>query len=144
MKMRISARNQFQGKVAAVTSGAVNAEVTVRLPSGEELVAIVTNDSVKSLGLEPGGDVIALFKASSVLVMTDASGVRLSARNRLEGTVTALERGPVSAEVSIGLPSGDLVHATITRAACDALGLAEGVAATAVIKAPLVILGVPA
>ncbi|MFP4076349.1 MAG: hypothetical protein ACLFTD_07670 [Halochromatium sp.] len=40
--------------------------------------------------------------------------------------------------------SGDSVHATIAHAACAALGLAEGVEATAVIKASLVILGVPA
>jgi len=38
----------------------------------------------------------------------------------------------------------DSIHATITHAACEALGLAEGVEATAAIKPPLVILGVPA
>ena len=75
---------------------------------------------------------------------TDDSGVRLSARNSLAGTVTALDKGPINAEVTITLPSGDAVHATITHKACDELGLVEGVAATALIKAPLVILGVPA
>jgi molybdate transport system regulatory protein len=142
--MKISARNQFRGKVAAITPGAVNAEVVVTLPGGGELVAIITQESVKSLNLKIGGEVVALFKASSVLVMTDDSGVRLSARNSLKGKVTALEKGPIHAEVAIGLPSGDTVHASITHGACDALGLAEGVPATAVIKAPLVILGVPA
>ncbi|MFW6258861.1 MAG: TOBE domain-containing protein [Halochromatium sp.] len=58
--------------------------------------------------------------------------------------VTALEKGPIHAGVSIGLASGDSVHATMTHAACTALGLAEGVEATAVIKPSLVILGVPA
>ena len=53
-------------------------------------------------------------------------------------------QAPVSAQVTITLPSGEAVHATITHASCDALGLAKGVAAGAVIKAPLVILGVPA
>jgi molybdate transport system regulatory protein len=142
--MKISARNQFHGKVVSVKSGAVNAEVVVALSGGDEVVAVVTEESVKSLNLIAGSDVIALFKASSVLVMTDADGIRLSARNSLKGTVTALEKGPVNAEVTIGLPSGDAVHATITHGACDALGLAEGVSATAVVKAPLVILGVPA
>lgn len=141
--MKISARNQFHGKVAQVVLGAVNAEVLVTLAGGEQIVAIVTNESVKSLDLKAGADVIALIKASSVLVMTDDTGIRLSARNSLSGKVTALENGPIHAEVSIGLASGERVHATITHAACDALGLAEGVEATAVIKAPLVILGVP-
>lgn len=141
--MKISARNQFHGKVATITPGAVNAEVVVTLSGGGELVAIMTSESVKSLNLKTGGEVIALFKASSVLVMTDDSGVRLSARNSLKGKVTALEKGPIHAEVTIGLPSGDAVHASITHGACDALGLAEGVPATAIIKASLVILGVP-
>ncbi|MBK1618959.1 TOBE domain-containing protein [Lamprobacter modestohalophilus] len=141
--MKISARNQFRGKVAEVTLGAVNAEVLVTLTGGEQIVAIVTNESVKSLNLKAGSDVIALIKASSVLVMTDDAGIRLSARNSLKGKVTALEKGPIHAEVCISLASGDSVHATITHAACDVLGLAEGVDATAVIKAPQVILGVP-
>lgn len=142
--MKISARNQFRGKVAKVTPGAVNAEVVVALPGGDQLVAVVTNDSVKSLDLRPEADVVALFKASSVLVMTADAGLRLSARNSLAGKVTALNNGPIHAEVTIGLPSGDAVHATITHTACEALGLAEGIAATAVIKAPFIILGVPA
>lgn len=141
--MKISARNQFRGKVAQATMGAVNAEVLVTLTGGEQIIAIVTNESVRSLDLKAGADVIALVKASSVLVMTDDTGIRLSARNSLSGRVKALEKGSIHAEVSIGLPSGDSVHATITHAACDALGLAEGVDATAVIKAPSVILGVP-
>lgn len=141
--MKISARNQFHGKVAQVTLGAVNAEVLVTLTSGEQLAAIVTNESVKSLNLKEGAAVIVLFKASSVLVMTDATGIRLSARNNLKGKVTSLEKGPIHAEVGIGLASGDSVYATITHAACDALGIAVGREATAVIKAPQVILGVP-
>ncbi|MEA3643558.1 MAG: TOBE domain-containing protein [Lamprobacter sp.] len=141
--MKISARNQFHGKVAQVTMGAVNAQVLVTLAGGEQIVAIVTNESVKSLDLKASADVIALVKASSVLVMTDDTGIRLSARNSLSGKVNALEKGPIHAEVSIGLPSGESVHATITHVACDTLGLAEGVDATAVIKAPSVILGVP-
>jgi molybdate transport system regulatory protein len=141
--MKISARNQFRGKVARVTLGAVNAEVAVTLAGGEEMVAVVTNESIKSLNLIDGADVVALVKASSVLVMTEDSGLRLSARNSFKGKVTALETGPIHAAVTIGLPSGAAVHATITHAACDALGLAEGVPATAVIKAPQVILGVP-
>lgn len=141
--MKISARNQLHGKVVSVTLGAINAEVTLALPSGQEIVAIVTNQSAKSLNLKPGRDAIAIIKASSVLVMTDDSGVRLSARNSLAGKVTAVEKGPIHAEVTIGLPSGKAVQATITHKACDELGITEGMTATAVIKAPLVILGVP-
>jgi molybdate transport system regulatory protein len=141
--MKISARNQFKGKIEGVKVGAVNSEVDLALPGGQKLVAIVTNDSATSLGLSAGKDAVALVKASSVLVMTDDSGMRLSARNCLSGKIKKLTLGPVNAEVAIELPGGVEVHATITHAAVDELGLKEGSAATAVFKAPSVILGVP-
>ncbi len=142
--MKISARNQFQGKVETVKAGAVNSEVDLVLPGGQKIVAMVTNESAKSLGLKAGTDAVALVKASSVLVMTDSSGLRLSARNCLAGTVKSLTLGPVNAEVTIALAGGAEVHATITHGAVTDLGLKEGGAATAVFKAPSVILGVPA
>lgn len=141
--MKISARNIFRGQVEAVKAGAVNSEVDLRLSGGEKLVAMVTNESAQSLGLAVGKEAIALVKASSVLVMTDDSGIRLSARNCLAGTVKAVTAGPVSAEVAIALAGGDEVHATITHAAEVELGLTTGSAAMAVFKASAVILGVP-
>jgi molybdate transport system regulatory protein len=142
--MKISARNIFNGKVAGVTAGAVNSEITVALDGGGTIVAIVTNGSVKSLGLAAGKPVVALIKASSVLVMTDASGITLSARNVLAGKIGGISNGPVSSEVGITLPGGATIHATITHDAVNELGIKEGQAASAVFKASSVILGVPA
>jgi molybdate transport system regulatory protein len=65
---RLSARNQLSGVVASVQPGAVNAEVVITLDGGASLAAIVTQASVKSLGLAPGRPVTALFKASSVIL----------------------------------------------------------------------------
>lgn len=142
--MKISARNVFDGSVEAVKPGAINSEVVVALPGRLRIVATVTNDSVSELGLVAGKAVKALVKASSILVLTEGDGVRLSARNRLDGTVSALSEGPVSTEVAIALPNGLTVYATITRDGATALGLKTGVAATAVFKAPSVIIGVAA
>jgi molybdate transport system regulatory protein len=142
--MKISARNQLRGKIESVKTGAVNSEVDLALSGGQKIVAIVTNESAKSLNLEAGKEAVALVKASSVLVMTDSSGLKLSARNCLAGTVKSLTVGPVNAEATIVLPGGTLVHATITQGAAQDLGLKEGSAATAVFKASAVILGVPA
>lgn len=140
--MKISARNVFDGKVEAVKTGAINSEVDVILPGGIRIVATVTNDSVAELGLVAGTTVKALVKASSVLVLTDGEGIRLSARNRLEGTVSAVTDGPISTEVAITLTNGLTVYATITRDGAAALGLKPGVAAAAIFKAPSVIIGV--
>ena len=140
--MKISARNVFEGKVDRLVPGAVNSEVDIVLNNGDKIVAIVTNGSAKSLGLATGKIVLALVKASSVLVMSEAGGVTLSARNMLSGKVARLSNGPVSSEVAIALPGGTTVHATITHEAATELGIAEGSAVTAVFKASSVILGV--
>ena len=84
--MKISARNAFAGTVDAIKSGAINAEIDIALLGGLHIVATVTNDAVSELGLAPGKPVTALVKASSVLVLTDGNGVKLSARNCLPGT----------------------------------------------------------
>jgi molybdate transport system regulatory protein len=140
--MKASARNQWFGKVTDLEIGAVNAEVSIALKGGVNLVASVTKESVESLGLSTGKDVLALVKAPLVVVVTDLEGYRLSARNQLAGTITHLQKGAVNAEVVIGLPGGDSVAASITNESVDSLGLAVGKPATAVFKAGAVILGV--
>ena len=142
--MKISARNIFQGKVSAVRIGAVNAEVDFRTAGGDALVAIITNESVHALGLQAGSAAAALVKASSVMVMSEGDGLRLSARNCLQGKVVQLAPGPISAEVGIALPGGDVVHASITQESLRELGIAIGASVTAVFKASSVILAVPA
>ena len=49
--MAISARNVFIGTVSEVREGAVNAEVSLSVTGGDVIVATVTLDSLKALGL---------------------------------------------------------------------------------------------
>ena len=140
--MKISARNAFEGKISALHSGSVSAEVEVTTTGGDKLVGTITQGSVQSLGLVVGKEVVALIKASNVLVMTEGSGVKLSARNCLTGKVSKVISGPVSAEVIITLAGGAQVYASVTREATEELGLKEGVTAHAIIKASSVIIGV--
>jgi molybdate transport system regulatory protein len=140
---RTSARNQLAGTVAAIHAGAVNDTVELALAGGQRLVATITCESTRELGLEVGGDAIALIKASSVLLGRPDPALKLSARNQLGGTVVAIERGAVSAEVRLELDGGGIVVAVITLASVDALELAEGKRAVAIVKASSVILGVP-
>ena len=66
--IRISARNRLSGKIAKVIRGAVNSEVKLGLAGNRTLTAIVTNDSVKELGLKEGSECCALIKSSHVLI----------------------------------------------------------------------------
>ncbi|HSW11832.1 MAG TPA: TOBE domain-containing protein [Solimonas sp.] len=143
LTMMTSARNHFSGKVVRIKAGAVNDEVELELSGGERLVAIVTHESVENLGLKKGVDALALVKASWVIVALDEGPeMKLSARNRLRGSVSKLTRGAVNSEVVIGLKGGNSVAAVITNTSVDELGLTEGKAASAIFKASSVILGV--
>ncbi|MGE8165040.1 TOBE domain-containing protein [Paraburkholderia sp. NPDC080076] len=66
--LKLSARNQLRGTVQSVKRGAVNAEVSLVLNGGAVITAVVTNESVDTLGLVEGGSVVAAFKASSVIL----------------------------------------------------------------------------
>jgi molybdopterin-binding protein len=69
--MKLSARNVLKGKVKSITPGAVNAEVTIELPNGQEIVSIITKHSVESLKLKVGAQAYAVVKASEVMIGVD-------------------------------------------------------------------------
>ena len=66
--IRLSARNQLKGTVTEVKPGAVNTEVIVKLAGGEELAAIITNESSETLQLAAGKPVTAIVKASHMIL----------------------------------------------------------------------------
>ncbi|KRT34909.1 TOBE domain-containing protein [Acetomicrobium hydrogeniformans] len=69
--MKISARNVLKGKVVKVIHGAVNSEITLELPGGQQIVSIITKASAERLGLKEGVDAYAVIKASEVMIATD-------------------------------------------------------------------------
>lgn len=69
--MKLSARNMLKGTVKQITPGAVNSEVVIELPGGQEIVSIITKSSVERLGLVVGGTAYAVIKASSVMVASE-------------------------------------------------------------------------
>lgn len=140
--MKISARNEFDGNISALNHGAVHAEVEITTQGGDKIVAIVTEGSVKSLGLAAGKAVKAFVKAPWVIVMAGTPSLKFSARNQLSGKVSKIIKGAVNSEVIITLPGGTNVASIVTHEAVLELGLKEGDSATALIKASHIILAV--
>ena len=64
----MSARNRFSGVVREVTIDGLMAKVEMVVTEPTVLTAIVTADAVAELGLEPGNDVVAVIKSTSVMV----------------------------------------------------------------------------
>ncbi|MDX8379029.1 MAG: TOBE domain-containing protein [Gallionella sp.] len=68
-----SARNELRGTVVRCQEGAVNSEVVIELAGGKTVVAVVTKDSISSLGLKEGVKACALIKASHIILAVNAS-----------------------------------------------------------------------
>ncbi|MEN2468475.1 TOBE domain-containing protein [Burkholderia sp. GS2Y] len=142
--MKTSARNQLFGKVASIVRGTVNDEVTLTLPGGQPVVAVLTHESADALGLQAGADACALVKASWVVLAVDDGGpdLKVSARNQLRGSVESITAGAVNSEVTLALDGGGTLTAVVTNDSVDALQLADGRRAIALFKASSVILAV--
>jgi molybdopterin-binding protein len=65
--MRLSARNQIPARVTGITSGEATANVELDA-NGVRLVASITVEAVRDLGLAVGSQVTAVIKASEVIV----------------------------------------------------------------------------
>jgi molybdopterin-binding protein len=68
--MKLSARNQLTGTVTSINEGAAIANVELDV-NGQRLVASITVEAARELGLEEGKSVTAIVKASDVILAAD-------------------------------------------------------------------------
>jgi len=140
--LRTSARNMLSGIITAIVHGPINAEVGLLVNDRIVIDALVTNTSVEALGLYPGGRAVALIKASFITLIEDVPGLRLSARNLIGGTVSAINEGPVECEIVLDIGGGCEVAAIVTTHSRREMGLAIGSQTLAAFKASHIILAV--
>lgn len=69
--MKLSARNQFKGKVVDIQEGAVNGIVKIDIGGGNVMSATISMNAIRELGLEVGKEAYAVVKATSVMVGVD-------------------------------------------------------------------------
>lgn len=142
MIMRTSARNTFHGTISYIQKGAVNAEVRLTIADGIDITAIVTNQSIETLGLEIGKDAFAMIKSSFVILSRTNGQLKTSARNRLSGKVIQCNTGSVNDEIILDLGHGRTLAAIVTHESATDLDFREGDELTAHIKASHIILAV--
>ena len=140
----IDTMNNLAGEPLVVrTTGGKGGGGSVLTPRAERLI-----ESFRVLEAEHRRFVARLDAASQLATGAASEDVNLlrrlmlrtSARNTLFGTVEAIVSGAVNDVVTLRLPGGQAVSATITQESTHALGLAPGVQAVALIKAPAVML----
>ena len=66
--MKLSARNQFPGRVTAVQKGQTTGHVQIEIAGGTIVTASITNEAIDELELKVGDDATAIIKASDVMV----------------------------------------------------------------------------
>jgi molybdate transport system regulatory protein len=64
----LTARNRLCGTVIRVHHDGVESEVVIQLPSGDSLVATISQVSALALGLSPGISAYAVFKSNAVIL----------------------------------------------------------------------------
>ena len=68
--------------------------------------------------------------------------MRISARNQIKGTVVEVTKGATTSHVRVDIGNGQIMTSSITNEAAEELALKPGMAASAVIKASDVMVGV--
>ncbi len=66
--LKLSARNNFKGKVIAVEKGIITAKVKIEVKGPTIVTAVITKDAVEDLDLKVGDEVTAIVKSTEVLI----------------------------------------------------------------------------
>jgi molybdopterin-binding protein len=66
--MKLSARNQFKGKIVSVDKGQTTGHVRIDIGNGVVITSSITNEAIDDLGLKMGQEAIAVIKSSDVMV----------------------------------------------------------------------------
>jgi molybdopterin-binding protein len=140
LNKRTSVRNQLLGTVVSIKPRMYHGEVTLRLKGGEQLLAILTLESIKKLGLAEGSEAHILIRASHLIIVKVGAKLKFSAANHLCGTVVGFNQSRLSTEIVLQLKGGDMLKTVVPQAAIEDLGIQIGETVCGVLKATNVIL----
>ena len=66
--LKLSARNQFKGKVLAVEKGVITAKVKVEVKIPVTVTAVITKEAVDELDIKVGDEVTAIVKSTEIMI----------------------------------------------------------------------------
>lgn len=143
LAVQTSACNQLFGTIERIVVGAVNAEVTVKLNQGEQIIASISLETLYALGLKYGMAAVLLLNSADILLALDVDVSHYSASNRFAATILRLQADDaVNVKVTVLLAGGAMLTAVVTAQSVDALALTTGMAVWVLFKSNVPILGV--
>ena len=137
-----SARNSFFGKITEIVKGDIQARVVMETLEGARITTVITNDSLKRLGLRPGRMITAEVKAPSVILYGGDETLQCSAENRLKGVVTRITKGRINTECILKISATTEVCAITSSKSVSSLALQIGDHIWAVFNSSAVVLHV--
>jgi molybdopterin-binding protein len=103
---KTSARNAFFGKIAKIRQGDIQSRVELTTFSGHIVTAIITNDSLRTLGLREDRLATAEVKAPWVTLHKGGKEPVCSAENRYRGLIVRRTGGEINTEYVVRLADG--------------------------------------
>jgi molybdate transport system regulatory protein len=141
-RRRTSARNRFYGKIERVDVGDVQASIELASIDGHRIVAVITRDSQRQLGLKRGRLIAAEVKAPWVTIYKGIESPRCAAENRFMGIVSRITIGKINSEVVLRVWDTVELCSILTEKSRSEIGIKEGDTVWAVFNAASVIIEV--
>jgi len=66
--LKLSARNQFKGKVLAVDKGIITGKVKVEIAMPITITAVITKEAIEELDIKVGDEVSAIVKSTEIMI----------------------------------------------------------------------------
>lgn len=112
---KTSARNTFFGKIGAIRKGDIQSQVELATVGGDVVTTVITNNSLKRLGLRAGSLVTAEVKAPWVIVEKSDSEPTCTAENVFRGKVAEVLRGRLATELIVRIHDGTELCSVVTE-----------------------------
>ena len=123
---RTSARNTFFCKVRNIAKGDIQSLIEMITMDGHPIITVITNDSVKRLGLVSGKWVTAEVKAPQVMLQSRDVPWACSAENRFKGIVARIIRGKINTECIVTVSESLQICAVISSTSPWIFGIKQG------------------
>ena len=122
---KTSARNTFFGKIGAIRKGDIQSQVELVTVGGDVVTTVITNTSLKRLGLRPGLLLTAEVKAPWVIVQKCDTEPSCTAENLFKGNIVRIIRGKLTTELVARIHDGTELCSVVTQESVRKLGIRE-------------------
>jgi len=111
---KTSARNSFFGKIKTILRGDIQTKVELITIEGHTVTTVITNDSLKRLGLKIGNLITAEVKAPWVILQKTDDEPECTAENRFNGVIVRINKGKINTEYVVRISDGTELCSVVT------------------------------